>query len=161
MTVKEGIALGFEVTPANVTDGKVFPKLWQALDLAGFLAWIKQIFGDNAYCTPDNNALVTQAGKQPRFHSKAETGKHPKHPHQARQKSKKRSKIEAYNGILCLNFNIEHVRVQGLTKVTIECALALSLWNLLILLSKIENRYEDHLSVRKLFSQHRFMKGGY
>lgn len=155
MAVDEGIALGFETTPANFTDGKTFPKLWGDLDLAGFLEWIDQTYGDNAYYTPENIALVTQAGKQPCFHSKAETGKHPKHPRQARRKSRKRSKIEAYNGILCLNFNIEHIRVHGLAKVTIECALALSLWNLLILLSKIENRYEDHLSVRKLFGEKR------
>ena len=59
-------------------DGKTFPKLWGDLDLAGFLEWIDQTYGDNADYTPENIALVTQAGKQPCFHSKAETGKHPK-----------------------------------------------------------------------------------
>ncbi len=67
MAVDEGIALGFETTPANFTYGKTFPKLWGDLDLAGFLEWIDQTYGDNADYTPENIALVTRSRQTAMF----------------------------------------------------------------------------------------------
>jgi len=160
MTAREGAALEFEVTPANVHDGKTFPKLWQDLGNDDLLAWIKEVFGDNAYASDANETLVKSDGKVPQFHSKDETGKHPRHPRQARRKSRTRSKIEADIGILSTNYTIQHVRVRGLGRVRVECALALALWNLLILLAHIEGRFEDRLSVRQLFSRQNPQLGG-
>ena len=59
----------------------------QDLGNDGLLAWIKEVFGDNAYDLPANESLVRETGKTPQFHSKDETGKHPRHPRQARRKS--------------------------------------------------------------------------
>lgn len=152
VAAKEGAILNFELTPANVHDGKTFPVLWNDLDQECLLTWIHEVYGDNAYASVGNENLVLQAQKVPCFHSKEETGKHPKKPKQAHKKSKIRSKIEATNGTLCLNYNIEHVRVRGQPRVQIEMALTLCLWNLFVILAYVEDNFEERCSVRKLYA---------
>ena len=159
LAAKEGVILDFALTPANVHDGKTFPTLWNDLNQEGLLRWIKEVYGDNAYASITNEILVTGDQKKECFHSKEETGKHPKNPKQAHQKSKIRSKIEAANGILCMNYNLEHIRVRGLPRVRIEMALTLCLWNLLLLLAYIEDRIEDKWSVRQLFGHKTILQG--
>lgn len=153
LAAKEGAILDFALTPANVHDGKTFPLLWKDLDQENLLKWIHDVYGDNAYASTSNEALVIADLKNPCFHANEETGKHPKKPKQARKKSKIRSKIEATNGILCLNYNLEHIRVRGLPRVRIEMALTMSLWNLILILAYVEDRFDDRWSIRKLYAQ--------
>ena len=142
--------LNFLVTPANVHDSKLFvPLLSDTQHLASFPD-ITAVYGDNAYDSDLNKSYLEKGGIEARFHSKDETGKKPKYSKSAKQKSKKRSKIEVLFGISKENLGFGSVKVRTLRNVQIDTAIIFSGWNLGILYSYFVNRIADRLSLKKL-----------
>lgn len=142
--------LNFIITPANVHDSRIFVPLFSSTQYSLDFPEIGAVYGDNAYDSESNKTYLEENGVEVRFHTKEETGKNPKKLKSAKQKSKKRSRIEVLFGISHENLGFGSVRVRGLSNVVIDTAIIFTGWNLGILYSYIIDRIEDRLSLKKL-----------
>lgn len=142
--------LGFEVTPANVHDSKLFIPLISNLISRGLSMLIQENFGDNAYDTKSNREFCEENELKASFHTKEETGKAPKKKRSARKKSRVRSKIETVFGISHENMGFGTVRVRGLGRVSIDTSLIFIGWNFGILYSFYIDRMVDRISLKRL-----------
>lgn len=142
--------LNFVVSPANVHDSRLFIPLFSNTRHSATFPDINAVYGDNAYDSELNKSYLKRNGVDARFHTKEETGKTPKNPKSAKQKSKKRSKIEVLFGISKENLGFGSVRVRKLSNVKMDTAIIFSGWNLGILYSYFVDRIEDRISLKKL-----------
>ncbi|MHA1659084.1 MAG: transposase, partial [Promethearchaeota archaeon] len=69
----------------------------------------------------------------------------------AKKKSRVRSKVESTFGILHKNHNFGQTLVRGMNNVKIDTCLKVTSWNHFFLISYLMNRFEDCISLRKLF----------
>lgn len=139
------------VTPANRHDSKALVPLLLSMEEQGSLPYVGKFYGDNAYHTNKNVQWLHYFGKPCEFHTKEETGKNPKKKRSAKRKSRIRSKVETVFGILSINYFFGKTRVRGLNNVTIETCLKYSSWNFFYLISYLMERFEDNISLRRLF----------
>lgn len=142
--------LDFSVTPANIHDSKLFSPLISRMLSSSLSDLVKEAYGDNAYDTKDNREFCKDNDIKVSLHSKAETGKNPQKPRLAKQKSKKRSKIETLFGIAHENLGFGAIRVRGLGRVVIDTSIIFSCWNLGILYSFYTDRLVDRISLKRL-----------
>lgn len=142
--------IDYHLTPANRHDAHAVVPLLLSMEHHEALPKIEDFYGDNAYFTEKNKRWLEFYGKTCRFHSKEETGKHPKEHRSARKKSRIRSKVESTFGIMAQNYNFGRTRVRGIDNVQIETCLIFSSWNYFFLLSYIIGQFEDCISLRKL-----------
>jgi hypothetical protein len=149
-TQKVQAIVDFYLTPANRADGDAFPPLLWSMESHDILAYLKTIYGDNAYATENNANWLSYFEIVNKFHTKKETGKHPKSPRTARRKSRIRSKVEGVFGILTENYAFGRTRVRTEANVKRETALIFSAWNFFILIAYILNKFEDRLSLKRL-----------
>lgn len=142
--------LDYHITPANRHDAGALISLLLSMEEHDTLSRVSDFYGDNAYFTASNRNWLSFYEKNCKFHSKEETGKHPKKPQSARKKSRVRSKVEATFGILHDNYHFGCLRVRNITNVKIDACLIFSSWNHFFLLSYLMDRFEDCISLRKL-----------
>jgi hypothetical protein len=142
--------LDYKITPANTHDCKFLIPLVSNVLSSKLANLLKKLFGDNAYNTKTNRDFCHENHLEPLFHSKDETGKHPKKKRSAKKKSKKRSKIEPVFGISKLNLGFGSVRVRGIQRVSIDTDLIFIGWNLGILYSHYIDQFEDRISLKRL-----------
>ncbi len=109
-------------------------------------------YGDNAYDTAGNRALLKDEVKVPLFHTKAESGDGPARPRSARRKSRIRSKVESVFGILVENYTFGTLRVRGFKRSSIEVALACCAWDFFFLMATFVGKTECRISVKQLLS---------
>jgi len=143
--------LDYYLTPANRHDSAAVAPLLFSMEANGILPCIGAAYGDNAYRTEENNRWLEYYEISNKFHTKDETGKHPKNKAQAKRKSRIRSKVETTFGIMEENYNFGATRVRGFTRVKVELSLICSAWNHFFLLSYFMDQFEDCISLRRLF----------
>ncbi|MFX1339823.1 MAG: transposase [Promethearchaeota archaeon] len=142
--------LNFDITPANRHDSQMcIPIVIQACS-THLKTLIKKLYGDNAYDIERNRTFLEEHHIRVLFHTKEETGKHPKNPVSAKKKSKKRSRVEALFGISQENLGFGRVNVRGLGRVFIDTAIIFSGWNFGILYSYFINQFKDRISLKRL-----------
>ena len=139
------------VTPANQADCNALIPLLLSMEEHNILHVINSFYGDNAYNTLENKKWLKYFGKECKFHTKLETGKLPKNRRSAKRKSRIRSKIESTFGILKLNYHFGRSRVVGMRNIYIENSIIMIAWNHFILISYLIDKFENHISIRKLF----------
>jgi len=142
--------LNFIITPANVHDSRMFIPLFFSSEDSDFFPDINAVYGDNAYDSKKNKSYAEKNQINALFHTKEETGKHPKNPKSAKRKSRSRSRIEVLFGISHENLGFGSVRVRNLSNVKIDTAIIFSGWNLGIIYSYFIDRIEDRISLKKL-----------
>lgn len=140
----------FKITPANQHDSQMCIPIFLNACSTHLNTLIKQVYGDNAYDIEENHNFLEEHHIRVLFHTKKETGKHPKRPTSAKKKSKKRSRIEALFGISQENLGFGRVNVRGLVKVSIDTTIIFTGWNFGILYSYFINRLEDRISLKRL-----------
>lgn len=143
--------LDYYLTPANRHDAGAFVPLLLSMEAHGVLPRIGDFYGDNAYFTIENRQWLDFFEKRCKIHSKEETGKHPKNRRSAKKKSRVRSKVESTFGIMQKNHNFGQVLVRGTTNVKIDTCLKITSWNHFYLMSYVMSRFEDRISLRRLF----------
>jgi len=143
--------LDYYVTPANQHDTGAFVPLLLSMEEHGILPRIGDFYGDNAYFTMKNRRWLDFFEKCCKIHSKEETGKNPKNRRSAKKKSRVRSKVESTFGILQKNHDFGQVLVRGANNVKIDTCLKVTSWNHFYLISYVINRFEDRISLRRLF----------
>jgi hypothetical protein len=146
--------LDYYFTPANRHDSAALVPLLLSMEAHDILPCIGAFYGDNAYCTKENNRWLEYYEISSKFHTKDETGKNPKHKSQAKRKSRIRSKVESTFGIMEENYNFGATRVRGFDRVKLDTSLIFSAWNHFFLLSYFMDQFEDCISLRRLFYEH-------
>lgn len=146
--------LDYYFTPANRHDSAALVPLLLSMEAHDVLPYVGAFYGDNAYCTKENNRWLEYYEISSKFHTKDETGKNPKHKSQARRKSRIRSKVESTFGIMEENYNFGATRVRGFDRVKLDTSLIFSAWNHFFLLSYFMDQFEDCISLRRLFYKH-------
>jgi len=145
--------LDYHVTPANHHDSGAFIPLLLSMEAHDVLSRIGDFYGDHAYFTMEIRRWLGFFEKRCKIHSKEEAGKHPKNRRSAKKKSRVRSKVESTFGILHKNYNFGQTLVRGMNNVKIDTCLKVTSWNHFFLLSYFINRFEDCISLRKLFNE--------
>lgn len=143
--------LDYHFTPANRHDSGALIPLLLSLETHGHLPHVRKFYGDNAYCTEENNRLLDYHEICNQLHTKDESGKRPKNKAHAKRKSRIRSKVESCFGIMEENYNFGATRVRGFERVKLETSLICSAWNHFFLLSYFMDQFEDCISLRRLF----------
>ena len=143
--------IDYYLTPANRHDAGAFVPLLLSMEKHDTLPRIGDFYGDNAYFTAKNRAWLEYFEKGCKLHSKEETGKNPKNRRSAKKKSRVRSKVETTFGIMAKNYNFGQTQLRGIDNVKIDTALKFSSWNHFFLLSYFMERFEDCISLRRLF----------
>ena len=143
--------IDYHLTPANRHDSGALVPLLLSMEEYDTLPRIGAFYGDNAYFTALNKEWLEYFDKQCKFHSKEETGKTPKNPRSAKKKSRVRSKVETTFGIMKKNYNFGQTQLRGINNVKIDTSLIFSSWNHFFLLSYFMERFEDCISLRRLF----------
>jgi len=109
--------LAYHVTPANCHDSSALLPVLLSLEQHELLFRLKSFHGDHAYFTAANLKWLAFHEIQCEFHSKEESGKHPKKKRGAKRKVRIRSKIEAVFGIMEENYHFGRTLVRGGEKV--------------------------------------------
>lgn len=143
--------LDYHVTPANQHNAGALVPILLSMEEHETLSGIGKFYGNNAYFTVKNQQWLSFFGKPCKFHSKEETGKNHKNRLSAKKKSRGRSKVESTFGILQKNHNFGQTFVRGINNVKIDTCLIFNSWNYFLLLSYIMDRFEDCVSLRRLF----------
>ena len=143
--------IDYHLTPANRHDAGAFVPLLLSMEVHEMLPLVGAFYGDNAYFTTENRAWLEFHEKCCKIHSKEETGKAPKNRRSAKKKSRIRSKVESTFGIMEKNYNFGQTRLRGIDNVKIDTCLKFSSWNHFFLLSYFTERFEDRISLRRLF----------
>ena len=143
--------LDYHLTPANQHDVGALLPLLLSMEEHEILSRIGDFYGDNAYFTIRIRRWLEFFEKRCKIHSKEETGKHPKNRRSAKKKSRVRSKVESTFGILHKNHNFGQTLVRGMNNVKIDTCLKFTSWNHFFLISYFMDRFEDCISLRKLF----------
>jgi len=143
--------LDYHLTPANHHDSGTFFPLLLSMEQHHTLPDIGAFYGDNAYFTHENREWLEFYEKKCELHSNDESGKTPKNRCSAKRKSRIRSKVESVFGIMEENYHFGHTQLRGITNVKIEACLTFSAWNHFFLLSYFMDRFEDCISLRRLF----------
>ena len=143
--------LDYHLTPANQHDSGALLPLLLSMEEHELLHRIGDFYGDNAYFTIRIRRWLEFFEKRCKIHSKDETGKHPKNRRSAKKKSRIRSKVESTFGILHKNHDFGQTLVRGMNNVKIDTCLKVTSWNHFFLISYFMNRFEDCISLRKLF----------
>lgn len=142
--------LGYHLTAANRHDSKALLPLLLSMEEHDLIPHGSAFYGDNAYCTAENARWLEffELGNQ--FHTKDESGKHPKCKARAKRKSHIRSKVESAFGIMEENYMFGATRVRRLERVRLEMSLICTAWNHFFLLSYLMDQFEDCISLRRL-----------
>ena len=143
--------IDYHLTPANRHDSGAVVPLLLSMEAHDTLPRIGAFYGDNAYFTAENRAWLEYFEKSCKLHSKEETGKTPKNRRSAKKKSRIRSKVESTFGIMEKNYNFGRTQLRGINNVKIDTSLIFSSWNHFFLLSYFMERFEDCISLRRLF----------
>ena len=143
--------LDYHLTPANRHDSGAFVPLLLSMEEHEMLPRVGAFYGDNAYFTAKNRKWLEYFKKSCKLHSKEETGKKPKNRRSAKKKSRVRSKVESTFGIMEENYNFGHTQLRGIDNVKTDTCLLFSSWNHFFLLSYFMERFEDCISLRRLF----------
>lgn len=143
--------IDYHLTPANRHDAGAFVPLLLSMEEQDTLPRVGAFYGDNAYFTAENRAWLEFFEKSCKLHSKEETGKAPKNQRSAKKKSRVRSKVESTYGIMEKNYNFGQTRLRGIDNMKIDTSLKFSAWNHFFLLSYFTDRFEECISLRRLF----------
>ncbi|MBA7540013.1 hypothetical protein ES705_32302 [subsurface metagenome] len=143
--------IDYRVTPVNQPDAGGLVPLLLSMEEHETLSRIGDFYGNNAFFTVENRRWLSFYGKKYKFHSKEEPGKNPKERRSVRKKSRIRSKIESMFGIMQKNHNFGRTLVRGTHNVKIDTCLIVSSWNHFFLITYFMDRFEDRISLRKLF----------
>lgn len=143
--------IDYYITPANRHDSKALVPLLLSMEKHDTLPKVGDFYGDNAYDSEKNRIWLEYFEKPCKFHTKDETGKIPKDKRSAKRKSRIRSKVETLFGILSRNFSFGKTFVRGLNSIRTETSLIFSSWNHFYFISYLMERFEDCISLRRLF----------
>ncbi len=143
--------IDYHLTPANRHDSGAFIPLLLSMEEHETLPRVGSFYGDNAYFTTKNREWLVFHEKACKFHSRDETGKAPKNRRSAKRKSRVRSKVESTFGIMEKNYNFGQTQLRGINNVKIDTCLIFSAWNHFFLLSFFMERFEDCISLRRIF----------
>lgn len=143
--------IDYHFSPANRHDSEAFIPLLLSMEEHETLPRVGSFYGDNAYFTTKNREWLGFHEKACKFHSRDETGKAPKDRRSAKRKSRVRSKVESTFGIMEKNYNFGQTQLRGINNVKIDTCLIFSAWNHFFLLSFFMERFEDCISLRRIF----------
>ena len=144
---------GIQITPANTGDAKHFIPLMEQALARELLNNITQVHGDCAYHVEINLDWLNTRPYDCKFHDKSESGLHRTNKRSGRKKSRIRSVIEALFGIAKNNLTFEKPLVRGTTAVQVDTNLIFTAWNLFMVFARLEYRWMDRISVKKLFNK--------